>query len=175
MQPRTCILSAFTLVAGLALLFGNPSFAQQVATCDGPQDACQQIIKGLKQFEAAYNRKDVAGVGAGFTPDAVIVQEGPMISGREAIEKFYGDGFKAGFTDNSSPINQVHVMGNMAWLVGSWSASGPGPNNTTQTYKGNWGAVDVNEGGTWKARMLIWNTIENPPEQTGASASTNRK
>jgi ketosteroid isomerase-like protein len=93
MQPRTCILSAFTLVVGLALLFGNHSFAQQVATCDGPQDACQQIIKGLKQFEAAYNRKDVTAVGAGFTPDAVIVQEGPILSGREAIEKFYGDGF----------------------------------------------------------------------------------
>jgi uncharacterized protein (TIGR02246 family) len=162
-------------VAGLALLFGKPSFAQQAATCDGPQDACQQIIKGLKQFEAAYNRKDVAGVGAVFTPDAVIVWEGPMLSGREAIEKFYGDGFKAGFADNSSPADQVHVMGNMAWLVGSWSASGPGPNNTTQTYQGNWGSVNVNEGGTWKTRMLTWNTIENLPEQAGASASTNRK
>jgi ketosteroid isomerase-like protein len=88
------------------------------------------------------------------------VGEGPLVSGKGAIEKFYDDAFKAGFRDNSSPIDQVHVNGNIAWVVGHWSAMGPGPNNSTQRYHGNWSAVDVREGSSWKSRMVTFNTIE---------------
>jgi uncharacterized protein (TIGR02246 family) len=149
-------------VVGLAIGLAMPAAAQQPSTCDGPQDACQQIVNSGKQFEAAYNKKDAPGVGAIFTADAVVLGEGPTLSGREAIQKSYGEGFKAGWTNNSSPVGQVHVAGNMAWAVGSWSATGPGPNNTTQQYHGNWGAVYVNDGGAWKCRMLTWNSIESP-------------
>jgi uncharacterized protein (TIGR02246 family) len=149
-------------VTGLAIGLAMPTVAQRPSTCDGPQDACQQIISVLRQFEAAYKEKDATGVGVLFAADAVVMGEGPMLGGREAIQKSYSDAFKAGWTDNSSPIDQVHVAGNTAWAVGSWSANGPGPNNTTQKYHGNWGAVYVIDGGSWKARMLTWNSIENP-------------
>jgi uncharacterized protein (TIGR02246 family) len=157
---RAQILAA----ACLTLALGTPAFAQQAPTCDGPRDACQQIVNLGKQYESAYNNKDAAGVSATFTSDAIVVWEGPTLSGRDAIEKVLGDFIKAGFTNHSGPADQMHVVGDMAWVIGTWSESGPSPNNSTQTYRGRWAAVDVNQGGTWKTRMLISNTIETPPE-----------
>jgi len=89
--------------------------------------------------------------------------EGTKLSGSEAFTKFYDDSFKAGFTNASISVDQVHVVGDMGWLVGSWSETGPGPNNTTHPYHGNWGAVDVNDGGIWKIRMLSWSVDEPQP------------
>jgi uncharacterized protein (TIGR02246 family) len=151
-----------TLTGLLAIGSAMPTAAQRPTTCDGPQDACQQIIRSFEQFVTAFNNKDVAGTIMGFTDDAVLVGEGPMLSGKEALRKNYSDGFKAGFTDNVSPIDQIHVVGNMAWAVGSYSVTGPGPNNATQKYHGNWGAVYVNDGGAWKVRMRTYNSIETP-------------
>ena len=146
------------LVIGLAI----PAAAQRPTTCDGPQDSCQQIIRSFEHFVTAFNNKDVGGAVEGFTEDAILVGEGPMLSGKEALRKNYSEAFKAGFTDNVSPIDQVHVAGNMAWAVGSYSVAGPGPNNSTQKYHGNWGAVYVNDGGAWKVRMRTFNSIETP-------------
>ena len=60
-----------------------------------------------------------------------------MLSCKEALRKNYSDGFKAGFTDNVTLIDQIHVVGNMAWAVGSYSVTGPGPNDAIQKYHGN--------------------------------------
>jgi uncharacterized protein (TIGR02246 family) len=158
MKTRLVVIVTGLLAIGLAI----PTAAQQRATCDGPQDACQQIISSVEQFVAAFNNKDVAGAVAGFTEDAILVGEGPMLSGKEALRKNYSDFFKAGLTDNVSPIDQIHVAGTMAWAVGSYSVTGPGPNNSTQKYHGNWGAVYVNDGGSWKVRMRTFNRIETP-------------
>jgi hypothetical protein len=49
-----------------------------------------------------------------------------MLNGREQLEKFYADGFKAGWSNHSSGPTQVHVMGDWAWVVGTWSAVPPG-------------------------------------------------
>jgi uncharacterized protein (TIGR02246 family) len=146
----------------LAISLAVPAAAQRPTTCEGPQDACQQIIQSFEQFVTAFNNQDVADAVVGFTEDAVLVGEGPTLFGKEAIRKNYSDGFKAGFTDNISPIDQVHVAGNIAWAVGAYSVTGPGPNNSTQKYHGNWGAVYVNDGGTWKVRMRTFNRIETP-------------
>jgi uncharacterized protein (TIGR02246 family) len=151
-------------VAGLAIGFVVPVVAQEkVGTCTGPRDACRQVAALIKSYDDAFNRKDVAAVGAVFAPDAVEVTEGPMLSGREAIEKHYGDVFKAGLTNVVVNVDQMHAADDMTWAVGDWSLTGPGPNKSTQSYHGNWGAVWVHTGGTWKLRMLTNNTIETQP------------
>jgi hypothetical protein len=133
MKARLLLTATGVLAIGLAI----QAAAQRPTTCEGPQDACQQIIRSFEQFVIAFNNKDVAGAIVGFTEDAILVGEGPTLSGKEAIRKNYSDGFKAGFTDNVSPIDQVHVAG-------------------------NWGAVYVNDAGAWKVRMRTFNRIETP-------------
>jgi ketosteroid isomerase-like protein len=162
-------------VAGLAIVFAEPAFAQQSPPCDGPQDVCQQIINLAKQYDAAANNNDAAAFPKFYTADALIVQPGPMVSGQEAIAKHYDANMKAGHWSNHViTFNEVHVKGNMAWAAGSWKTDGPGPNNTTVPYQGNWGAVYGDEGGSLKLRMLTYNMIQSPPEQTTAGAPPNR-
>ena len=161
-------------VAGAALVFGGPAFAQQAPSCDGPQDACRQIVDISNQYNAAFNSHDVAAITGLFTTDAVDVGENVMLSGRAALEKFYTDGFKAGWATHSSGPNQVHVMGDSGWAVGSWSATPPGAKDASQKAAGTWGDVVVLQNGTWKIRMLTWNVTEAPPESAGANTAPNR-
>jgi len=166
-------LLAFT---GLAVSFVVPALAQgKVGTCTGPQDACQEIAAIAQKYMDAFNRSDAAAVAALFTKDAVQVPEGPVLSGREAIHAALTDTFKGGgWSKFEASQDQVHVMGDVAWIVGHSSAMGPGPNHTTQPYRFNWGDVVVRDDGTWKIRMETYNVIETPPQQNNAAASTNR-
>lgn len=162
-------------IVGLAIGLVAPAVAQEkMGACTGPQDACQAAEDLAKSYEAAFNRKDAAAVAALYTQDGVFVPEGPILSGREAITKATADAIKAGFSDLAIHTAQAHVVGDMAWVVGDYSQTGPGQNQTTQRYRGNYGAVDVRDGGTWKIRMLTINMIENRPSQGTATASPNR-
>jgi hypothetical protein len=64
-------------IAGLAIVFVEPAFAQQTTKCDGPQEECQQILNDNKKYDAAFERKDTAALVAMYTPDAVIVGRSP--------------------------------------------------------------------------------------------------
>jgi uncharacterized protein (TIGR02246 family) len=148
--------------AGLAVGLVAPAVAQEKATaCDGPRDACQQIVALARAYDAAFNSHDVAGVAGLYTEDAVWMPEGPALSGRGAIEKFLAGLFKAGLSNEVINVREAHVAGDMAWAVGDWSNSGPGPNQTTQQYHGNWGVVYARAGDGWKIRMATTNLIEN--------------
>jgi uncharacterized protein (TIGR02246 family) len=164
MRTHVCVLSAAT-VAGLAIGSIAPGMGQEkVGTCSGTQNACEPVQKLIKIFSDAFNRKDGPATAAVFAPDAVMLGEGPMISGRDAIEKMYSDGIRAGFSHLVVNTDQAHVAGDTIWAVGNWSETGPGPNTTTQPYHGNWGAVYVNNSGTWQTRMLTTNIMETPPQ-----------
>jgi uncharacterized protein (TIGR02246 family) len=145
------------LTIGLAL----PAHAQQTST-----SAAQQIADLGKKYDEAFNKHDVAALSAIFAENAVIVGEGPMLSGRQAIEENYRNFFKNGNPnpDHLTKVVEMRAMGDKAaWVVGEWSGTGPGPNNTTQDFHGNWGGVDVQENGKWVVQMLTWNRIETPP------------
>jgi len=143
-------------VAGLAISFFVPAFAQG-SKCTGPQDACQQNVEVWKSFDTAYNKHDAAATAALFAQDAVWVLPDAAISGRQAIEKRVADNLKAGFSNEVANVDEVHVIADTAWVVGHWSATSPGPNNSMQPVQGRWGSVHVREGGDWKIRMSTVN------------------
>ncbi len=162
-------------VASLAIGFATPALAQEKsAACDGPQDACQQIVSIPKKWEAAFNKKDAAGAAALYAQDAILVPEGPIVSGREAIQKFWSAAIQAGFSDAVVNTDQVRVAGDVAWGAGDWRETGPGPNHATQPFHGKWGAVFTRDGGTWGLSLDAVNTIESPPSQSGEGTSASR-
>ena len=71
---------------------------------------------------------------------------------------------KAGFSDLGINVNQAHIRDNMAWAVRDFTETGPGPNNATKPYGGNWGAVYTRDDAGWKVQMLTYNLIETPPK-----------
>ncbi|HJS85390.1 MAG TPA: SgcJ/EcaC family oxidoreductase [Acetobacteraceae bacterium] len=161
-------------LVGFALTLALPAGAQQM-NCDGPQDACQAIAELGNKYVSAENNNDAASIAALYTSDGVIVPEGPIISGRDAIEKFYSNIFKAVKVSNmAASAEQLHINGNLGWAVGSFVLTQTGSNDAKRTEHGNYGAVYTGEGGTWKVRMLTVNLIETPPTQAAPSASASR-
>jgi hypothetical protein len=134
-------------LVGLAIGFAQPTFAQQKEKVD-PQLAQQIRVLGTKfdemlvedriaqQLEAlakkldqAINNNDAAAAAALFTEDGVFVTPQGPIYGREAIEKYYADGFKrihySNFI-NKNDQNSPHVIGtagNEVWSNGEWGAT----------------------------------------------------
>ena len=74
-------------LAGLAITFTAPVFAQQKDTVD--PKIIEQLQEEDKNFEEAYNKHDAAAIAALFTDDAVLVTPHGTFTGRAAIEKKY--------------------------------------------------------------------------------------
>jgi hypothetical protein len=87
-------------LAGLAIGFVVPAFAQQTNTPD-PQ-LREKLVAAIKKHTDALDKNDAAAVAANFTEDGILVTPGGAISGREAIEKHYADDFKQGFHSSNN-------------------------------------------------------------------------
>src|ERR1700759_4473832 len=80
------------VLAGLALSFAVPAFAQQKDTVD-PQ-LRQALAAFNKKENEAWDNNDAVALAALYTEDAILVNNTGPIHGREAIEKYYADHFQ---------------------------------------------------------------------------------
>jgi uncharacterized protein (TIGR02246 family) len=161
-------------LVGLAIALALPAAAQQMK-CDGPQDACQAIEEIGSKYIAAEGNHDAAAIAALYTSDGILVPEGPIVTGRDEIEKLYSDFYKTVRVSNPTvSVDQVHIHGNMAWGLGSYSEKRTGSDKTSRMIHGHWSAVWLEDGGAWKLRMLTANQIETPPGQAAPGTSASR-
>src|SRR5919108_2408241 len=156
------LLALTALAIGLTM----PSLAQPNEAAPSEPDR-QQIDALATRYADAANRHDAAAIAALFTEQGVIVSPEGILSGRQAIEKFYRDTFTAAAVSGSAvKTTELHVVGDLAWAVGQWR------NNTQQ---GHWGAVDERRGGAWQLRMLTFNVMPAaaalPPPATPAPSA----
>ena len=94
----------------------------------------QQLITELaKKWEAAYNRKDAAGVAALYTESAVEVAPTGMFQGRNAIQKRIEADLKAGGHDLSIAVKSVQSVGDVVMASGDWNG-----NYGSQAVHGYW-------------------------------------
>jgi len=153
-------------VAGLAIGFAWPIFAQQKETVD-PQ-LREALLSLAKKFDDVYNNGDAAGMVALYTEDAVEVADTGPSYGREALWKHYVDLFqKVHFSNHLNTVDQysprvIGTAGNEIWATGAWSATVKGQNFGPAEQKGYWSIISVREGNTWKARLLTWNVTPAP-------------
>ena len=121
-------------LAGLAIGFALPTFAQQTNTPD--PKLRDELVAFFKTFDDAMLNSDAAAVAALYTEDGCYVDPtaGP-IYGKKAIEKSYADVFqKMRFTMYMVKLEQysphiIGMAGNEAWMTGewvnTWNAIGP--------------------------------------------------
>jgi len=147
-------------LVGLAISFALATFAQQATTPD-PQ-LHKAWVALAKTFDEAWNNNDPVALAGFYTEDAVMVTDHGPVYGREAIEKYYADLFRAGHVSNRiAAIDQYspHIIvtaGNEVWSNGQWSLTLQGRDRPIQM-KGYWSMVSVYEGFAWKCRMETWN------------------
>ena len=108
-------------IAGLAISFALPTFAQRKETMDPP---IGHQIDPMGKLTEAINKDDAGAVAAVFTEDAVLVTPQGPIYGREAIENHYADVFQQFRLSNAnilaerdSPHN-IGTTGNETWENG---------------------------------------------------------
>ena len=84
------------------------------AACSGPtelqftQADAAQIRQRTQEYEAAFNAKDAAKVAAFYPGESVLMPpNAPTIRGREEIQKFYVDLYRAGRQPTSRWIRKT--------------------------------------------------------------------
>ena len=143
-------------LAGLAISFALPTFAQQKETVD-PQTV-QQIRALASKFDAAINKHDPAAVAALYAQNAVratALNDGTFY-GRPAIEKAYAkyDFGRWQVSNYSTRIYRLTPVGNQLRSTGTWSSvyTREGDRIHPSNGDGCWSWVIVREGDTWKIR-----------------------
>jgi uncharacterized protein (TIGR02246 family) len=123
----------------------------------------EQLNAHCHAYDEAINNNDAAAIAMLFAEDAIFVTDRGPVCGRQAIEEWYADVFKAwrpknhtGKADQDSP-HLIGTAGNEAWRTGEWSETGQGQNGEPVQIKGYWSTIDSLEGDEWKMRMLTWN------------------
>jgi ketosteroid isomerase-like protein len=157
-------------LAGLAMSFALPTFAQQKDAVD-PQIAEQLSALG-KATDEAYNNGDAAALAALYTEDALLLTNTGPVYGREAIEKHDADVFrKVHFSnhldkrDESSP-HMIEMAGDEAWSSGQWSLTSQVKGADPVERTGYWLEIYSREGGIWKKRVDARNVTPAPAPQT---------
>jgi ketosteroid isomerase-like protein len=159
-------------LAGLAISFALPTFAQQTNTPD--PKLRQQFIAFGKKLDEAWNNNDPSALTAFYMEDAVIVRDTGPVYGREAIEKWFTDLFKQVHISNHLATvdqNSPHVIGtggNEIWGNGGWSSTLQGQKGGPIEMKGYFSCILVRDGDAWKFRMETFNITPAPaaPAQT---------
>ena len=160
-------------LAGLAISFAVPTFAQQTNAPD-PQ-LRQQLLAFVTKYEEAINNGDAVAAAVFFAEDGILVNDTGPVYGQKAIEKYYAGVFEnVHFSNYIITVDQnfpqiIGKAGDQAWSTGEWSSTVRGQNFGPAEKKGYWSVIDTREGDARKIRMLTWNTAPVPP----APAQTN--
>jgi hypothetical protein len=113
-KSSTMKIRLLVALAGLAISFALPTFAQQKDTVDPKID--QQIRALAMKYVEAFNRNDAAALAALYSEDAVWRTPQGTFSGRKAIEKHYADyQFHTWHSDKQVlKVDRVIAVGNEA-------------------------------------------------------------
>ena len=150
------------LTAGLVIGTAAAALGQQSKTSHEDRQLFEQLGK---DYEAAYNRQDAAGIAALYSDDAVEMRPQGIQEGRVALEKEYQGQFQAGCRDLALSIKDYRTSGDIGWAIGGWTAKCGG-----NPLHGLWSNVTVRDGG--KLRIQQNSVIfAAEPVQGGSSSS----
>jgi ketosteroid isomerase-like protein len=139
-------------LAGLAISFALPSFAQQQNTVD--PEVREQIEAAVKKHEEAYNKYDAAAYAALYTPDAIEVlswqSEGGATVGQQAIEKMAAAEFASFPAKQSFTLVQVYAIGSEICAISEFIHYHLG-------VKGHLVTIYVRDADDWKIRLTYLN------------------
>ena len=121
------------------------------------------VEAGVKQFMAAFNRADAAGLAAMYTANAqVFPPNSDIVTGREAIQKLWQGVMDSGIKGLTIATLEVQGSGDMGYEVGKYTLMGEG-GKVLDT--GKYIIIFKRENGQWKLHRDIWNTSKPPPKK----------
>lgn len=135
----------------LVLLLGS---AQALA-----QSAAEGIEAASKEFEAAFNGGDGAGVADLYTDDAALLPpDAARIDGKDDIANFWQGAIDAGLTDLDLETVEVMEANDLAVEVGALALNAPGSDGAAVPVTGKFIVVwQRGDDGAWRLHRDIWN------------------
>jgi ketosteroid isomerase-like protein len=117
----------------------------------------ESINEGNRNFGGAVARKDYAAMAALYTENAMVLPpDGPIVTGRPAIEEFWRSAANAlGLTGAVLRTRDLEVAGDTAYEVGEANLN-LGGGQITVKYLVVW-MKDAD--GNWRLHRDIWNTM----------------
>ena len=150
---------------GAALAQQNAAVSEQAA-----HEAADTIAK---QFAAAYNAGNPAGIATLFAQGGIyLTPGGTALTDRQEIEKAIAGRMKTGWTKEAVTVTEAHPAGNEVWSIGQYAIAGTGQNSGKQI-GGYYVDVLTREGSDWRFRMLIAN-LKPTQDVTGMAAATSK-
>src|SRR5262245_53568281 len=111
-------------------MFALSVLAVTVTGCAGSpsRSEARPAIEGANsKWEAALSRGDSAAIANLYTPDAQLLPpNGNVVSGREAIQKYWQGAISSGFKAVSLTTLEAESCGDTAYEVGKYSVPGDG-------------------------------------------------
>jgi ketosteroid isomerase-like protein len=121
------------------------------------------IHEASRQFSAAYVRGDAAAMVAFYTDDAVIFPErADMITGREAIRRYWTLRPGARITRHAATPARIIVQGDIAHDYGNYEVRGERDGQPWGPFLGKYVIVWRREPSGWKMQLDIWNSRVQP-------------
>jgi uncharacterized protein (TIGR02246 family) len=130
--------------------------------------AVEEHIRSMDaRFEQGMSAGDAEGLVTLYAPDAMVLAPGmPLAQGTDAVRSVWQQMFAAGPPTGVSLDTQKVVVsesGDMAYQVGTFSMTIPGPDGSTVTETGKFVTIhEATEGGEWKIVVDTWNSDQMP-------------
>ena len=163
-------------LAGLAIGFALPSFAQQKEAVD--PELMKAALYSCQVFDNAFNNNDPEALANLFTEDATFVTDTGVLHGRDDILQYQIGVFKVVHFSNHKnvPISSypIGTDGKQFWATGSWSHTVQVKGGEPTEQKGFWSAIIVNDG-TGKHLMQTWNITPAPAPTTTPSQTSSKE
>jgi tetratricopeptide (TPR) repeat protein len=127
-----------------------------------PADAAEAwrgIGAASREFEAAFNRQDAAGMAALYTDDGQVLPTGAgVVAGKPAVQAFWQGVFDAGLTRAELETTEVFPAGDEAAEVGRYALWAGDALADAGKYVVVWRRTE----GGWKLHRDIFNTSRSP-------------
>ena len=148
------ILSLLVLMLTLLFLLGCAP-----APPDTTAEDLQTIKASSEQYVEVFNRGDAAAFAALFTEGAKLLPpNSPMLVGRESIQASVQGFFDAGASNLQSTVIDLHVNGDMAYVVGKYTLTIQPEEGEAISVIGKYVTIWKRENGSWKYDVDIWNS-----------------
>ena len=121
------------------------------------QDHQKEMANLAKQFQNAYNNKDVKALEGFYTKDAVRVNaDGTTTNGNKAIGEVHAMDFKNGINKIKITVDKcVNESDGAVTVSGTFDATGVSPKKEKIDIKGTFTNTTVNENGHWKISKSV--------------------
>ena len=148
------ILSLLVLTLTVPFLVSCERAAQDTTAEDS-----QAIKAVIKQYVDNFNSGNSAAQVTVYTEEAKILPpNSQMIVGREGIQAVFQAGFDAGVGDLQGTVIDLHVNGDMAYVVGKSTFTVQPEEGGAISSSNKYVKIWKRENGSWKIDLLIFNT-----------------